>query len=218
MNFYLSAVDDLLRYSDDHPSVGIILCKSKNMVVAEYAVRDLGKPVGIAEFRVTNRLPRQFHNQLPTIEDLESELGKVKPRLSLVQGSSRFSTKDSQSAPDRKSDFHHVGGKETVDYATEGTLDTLARGFRPATATTATGRNTGRPDLRRSCISKFASNRPRKHASGLRIEGPRYAIRKSSAAPSACSNFFGRHSPGPQALGRGFGVPSRNRRLRCATD
>ena len=80
MNFYLSAVDDLLRHSDDHPSVGIILCKSKNKVVAEYAVRDLGKPVGIAEYRVTNRLPRQFHNQLPTIEELESELGKVKPR------------------------------------------------------------------------------------------------------------------------------------------
>jgi predicted nuclease of restriction endonuclease-like (RecB) superfamily len=80
MNFYLSAVDDILRHSDDRPSVGIILCKSKNKVVAEYAVRDLGKPVGIAEYRVTNRLPRQFHNQLPTIEELESELGKVKPR------------------------------------------------------------------------------------------------------------------------------------------
>jgi len=63
-----------------HPSVGIILCKSKNKVVAEYAIRDLGKPVGIAEYRVSNRLPRQFHNQLPTIEELESELGKVKPR------------------------------------------------------------------------------------------------------------------------------------------
>lgn len=80
INFYLSAVDDLLRHSDDHPSVGIILCKSKNKVVAEYAVRDLGKPVGIAEYRVTNRLPRRFHNRLPTIEELESELGKVKPR------------------------------------------------------------------------------------------------------------------------------------------
>jgi len=79
MNFYLSAVDDLLRHPDDQPSIGVIVCKSKNKVIAEYALRDLGKPVGIAEYRITHRLPRQFHDQLPTIEELEAELGKVKP-------------------------------------------------------------------------------------------------------------------------------------------
>jgi predicted nuclease of restriction endonuclease-like (RecB) superfamily len=80
MNFYLSAVDDLLRHPDDQPSIGIILYKSKNKTVAEYALRDLGKPVGIAEYRITSQLPRRFQNQLPTIEELELELEKAKPR------------------------------------------------------------------------------------------------------------------------------------------
>ncbi|HEY6271359.1 MAG TPA: PDDEXK nuclease domain-containing protein, partial [Terriglobales bacterium] len=52
MNFYLSAIDDLLRHPDDKPSIGIILCKSKNKVVAEYALRDLRKPVGVSEYRL----------------------------------------------------------------------------------------------------------------------------------------------------------------------
>jgi len=49
MNFYLSAIDDLLRHPDDQPSIGIILCKTKNEVIAEYALRDLRKPVGVSE-------------------------------------------------------------------------------------------------------------------------------------------------------------------------
>jgi predicted nuclease of restriction endonuclease-like (RecB) superfamily len=74
MNFYLSAVDDLLRHSDDQPSIGLILCKSKNQVVAEYAVRDLLKPLGIAEFKYLEALPEQLKSTLPTIEELEAEL------------------------------------------------------------------------------------------------------------------------------------------------
>ena len=80
MNFYLSAIDDLLRHPHDQPSIGIILCKSKNKIVAEYALRDLGKPIGIAEYRVTSQLPRRFQDQLPSIEELEVELGKAKVR------------------------------------------------------------------------------------------------------------------------------------------
>jgi hypothetical protein len=53
MNFYLSAIDDLLGHPDDQPSIGIILCKSKNEVVAEYALRDIRKPVGVSEYRLT---------------------------------------------------------------------------------------------------------------------------------------------------------------------
>jgi len=74
MNFYLSAVDDLLRHPDDQPSIGMILCKSKNRVVAEYALRDIRKPVGIAEYRLTGVLPKPLQGSLPTIEELESEL------------------------------------------------------------------------------------------------------------------------------------------------
>jgi len=74
MNFYLSATDDLLRHPDDQPSIGIILCKSKNAVVAEYALRDTAKPIGISNFRVTESLPANFKGNLPTIEELEAEL------------------------------------------------------------------------------------------------------------------------------------------------
>jgi predicted nuclease of restriction endonuclease-like (RecB) superfamily len=74
MNFYLSAIDDLLRHPDDQPSIGIILCKSKNKTVAEYALRDLGKPVGISDFRLTGTLPRRLQESLPSVEQLEAEL------------------------------------------------------------------------------------------------------------------------------------------------
>ena len=74
MNFYLSAVDDLLRHSDDKPSIGIILCKDKNRVVAEYALRDMSKPIGVSDFKITEALPDQLQGSLPTIEDLEAGL------------------------------------------------------------------------------------------------------------------------------------------------
>jgi predicted nuclease of restriction endonuclease-like (RecB) superfamily len=76
MNFYLSAVDDLLRHPDDQASIGIILCKSKNESVAEYALRDLGKPVGVSEYRLTAALPKKLEGILPTVDDLEAQLRK----------------------------------------------------------------------------------------------------------------------------------------------
>jgi predicted nuclease of restriction endonuclease-like (RecB) superfamily len=74
MNFYLSAVDDLLRHPDDRPSVGLILCKERNAVIAEYALRDTTKPIGISGYRVAEVLPADLKGSLPTIEDLEAEL------------------------------------------------------------------------------------------------------------------------------------------------
>jgi predicted nuclease of restriction endonuclease-like (RecB) superfamily len=74
MNFYLSAVDDLLRHPTDQPSIGIILCKLKNQVVAEYALRDLRKPMGISEYSLTGSLPNQLKSNLPSVEQLEAEL------------------------------------------------------------------------------------------------------------------------------------------------
>jgi predicted nuclease of restriction endonuclease-like (RecB) superfamily len=74
MNLYLAAVDDLLRHPDDQPSIGMILCKSKNKVIAEYAIRDLRKPVGVSEYRVTAELPKRLRKGLPSIEDLELRL------------------------------------------------------------------------------------------------------------------------------------------------
>lgn len=76
MNFYLSAVDDLLRHENDQPSIGLILCKSKNNVLAEYALRDMNKPIGLAEYRLTQSLPENLKTALPSIEELEAELSK----------------------------------------------------------------------------------------------------------------------------------------------
>ena len=74
MNFYLSAVDDRFRHPDDQPSIGLILCKSRNKVVAEYALRDTTKPIGISAYKIARSLPKGLKGSLPTIEELEAEL------------------------------------------------------------------------------------------------------------------------------------------------
>lgn len=76
MNFYLSVVDDLIKHPADNPSIGLILCKSKNNVLAEYTLRDITKPIGLAEYRLTEALPEEIKTSLPTIEALEAELSK----------------------------------------------------------------------------------------------------------------------------------------------
>ncbi|QJW95392.1 PDDEXK nuclease domain-containing protein [Frigoriglobus tundricola] len=80
MNFYLSTVDDLLRHPDDQPSIGIVLCKSRNEVVAEYALRDLKKPVGVASYvtRLVETLPAAFRGQLPDPKQLKAALEQAK--------------------------------------------------------------------------------------------------------------------------------------------
>ncbi len=74
MNFYLSAVDDLLKHADDSASIGLILCKTKNKIVVEYALRDTTKPIGVSEFQLTESLPENLRGKLPTIEEIEAEL------------------------------------------------------------------------------------------------------------------------------------------------
>jgi predicted nuclease of restriction endonuclease-like (RecB) superfamily len=79
MNFYLSAVDDLLRHVDDRSSIGIILCKARDKVTVEYALRDTRKPIGVSQYQLTKALPRELESSLPTIEQLEEELKSVGP-------------------------------------------------------------------------------------------------------------------------------------------
>lgn len=76
MNFYLSAMDDLLRHPDDRPSIGVILCKAKNKVVAEYAHRDIAKPVGISSYvtKLVESLPAEFRGAIPSPEEWSREL------------------------------------------------------------------------------------------------------------------------------------------------
>lgn len=78
LNFYLSAVDDLLRDSGDKPTIGILLCKTKNNFIAEYALRDINKPMGVAEYetKLLEKLPKELKSSLPTIQEIEAELEK----------------------------------------------------------------------------------------------------------------------------------------------
>lgn len=78
MNFYLSAVDDLLKHKDDQPSIGLLLCRSRNRVQVEYALRDIRKPIGVAkwETRIVESLPEGFKGSLPTVEEIEAEFAE----------------------------------------------------------------------------------------------------------------------------------------------
>jgi hypothetical protein len=79
MNFYLSAVDDLLRHPNDNPSIGLLICKTKNKVKVEYALRDINKPISVSEYeiKIFKSLPKKFKSSLPTIEEIEAELSTI---------------------------------------------------------------------------------------------------------------------------------------------
>ncbi len=74
MSFYLSAVDETLRHPQDQPSIGLILCKTKDDLVAEYTLRDVSKPIGVAEYRLQRALPKDLQAELPTLEQIRAEL------------------------------------------------------------------------------------------------------------------------------------------------
>lgn len=74
LNFYLSAVDGMLKKDDDNSSIGLLLCKSKNALVAEYALKDMSKPIGVSEYKITNSLPEGLSRQLPSIEDIQKRI------------------------------------------------------------------------------------------------------------------------------------------------
>lgn len=75
MSFYLSVVDDLIRGQDDQPTIGMILCKRKNRIIVEYALRDNFKPIGVANYqtKILNSLPENLKGSLPSIEEIEEE-------------------------------------------------------------------------------------------------------------------------------------------------
>jgi hypothetical protein len=74
LNFYIKAVDQQLRNEGDNPTIGILLCKSKDKVVVEYALSDIHKPMGVSEYELTKALPKEFKSSLPSIEEIEAEL------------------------------------------------------------------------------------------------------------------------------------------------
>jgi len=79
LNFYIKAVDEQLREESDQPTIGILLCKGKDKLVAEYALSDIHKPIGVSEYQLTQSLPDDLQTSLPTVEEIEAELaGELK--------------------------------------------------------------------------------------------------------------------------------------------
>lgn len=80
MNFYCNVVDDRLRHDTDKPTLGLILCQQSNRVLAEYALRGVDKPIGVSSFELTRALPATLQSSLPSIEQIERELGGNPPQ------------------------------------------------------------------------------------------------------------------------------------------
>lgn len=76
MNFYCSVVDEKLRHSTDQPTIGLLLCQTKDRILAEYALRGIQKPIGVSDYELTRALPEDLKSSLPSIEEIEAELGK----------------------------------------------------------------------------------------------------------------------------------------------
>ena len=82
MNFYLSAVDDQLLHAEDRPSIGLLLCRERDRVTVEYALRDLKKPIGVAQWqaKLVESLPRNLKGSLPTVAEIEAELDNARSK------------------------------------------------------------------------------------------------------------------------------------------
>ena len=67
-------MDGILKSEHDNPTIGLLLCKSKNNIVAEYTLKDMSKPIGVSEYKVTSDLPENLSKQLPSIEDIQKHI------------------------------------------------------------------------------------------------------------------------------------------------
>ena len=76
LNFYVTAVNKQIKTLQDNPTIGILICKDKDDVVAEYALDDISQPIGIAEYELTKVLREEFKSSLPTVEEIENELSE----------------------------------------------------------------------------------------------------------------------------------------------
>jgi len=92
LNFYLSAVDDLVKEPEDKPTIGLLLCKTKKNFTAEYALRNITSPIGVAEYQteIMKKLPKNLKSSLPTIEEIEAELEKTETIANLEQKSTKL--------------------------------------------------------------------------------------------------------------------------------
>ena len=83
LNFYLSAVDDILKHETDNPSIGIMLCKTRDKLTAEYALKDINKPIGVSEYKLSDFVPEELVDTLPSAEDIEK---RIKAKYDIEEG------------------------------------------------------------------------------------------------------------------------------------
>jgi predicted nuclease of restriction endonuclease-like (RecB) superfamily len=83
LNFYISAIDDLLKGEHDHPTIGLLLCRHKRGMIAEYSLRDIEKPIGVSEYKLFEKLPKEYENILPSVEDIET---RIKQQMGTDEG------------------------------------------------------------------------------------------------------------------------------------
>jgi predicted nuclease of restriction endonuclease-like (RecB) superfamily len=81
LNFYLLAVDDMYRNGPDAPTIGLLLCETNNSALAEYALHDVATPIGVSTYRVTRELPGAIRDELPTVEDLQEVVAKLRSEM-----------------------------------------------------------------------------------------------------------------------------------------
>jgi len=81
LNFYLSAIDAQVKAEDDQPTIGLLLCREKNRLVAEYALRGVAKPMGVAEYQLLRQMPESLETTLPSIDQIEAELRPDLPEI-----------------------------------------------------------------------------------------------------------------------------------------
>ena len=74
LNFLLSAIDDILKHETDSPSIGMVLCKTKDKLTAEYALKDINKPIGVSEYKLSDFVPAELADTLPSVEDIEKRV------------------------------------------------------------------------------------------------------------------------------------------------
>lgn len=89
LSFYLAAVDDLIKNKMDNPTIGLIICKTKNNITAEYALKHIDAPIGLAEYKLGEAIPEDLKTALPSIEDIEANL-----KRSILQESQNLSTEN----------------------------------------------------------------------------------------------------------------------------
>jgi len=80
LNFYVTAVDNILKEKNDNPTIGILICKSKNNTVVEYALNNINTPLSVSEYKLSKELPKALKNALPSIEEIENELEKIEAK------------------------------------------------------------------------------------------------------------------------------------------